>query len=139
MADPMTALMVVAGGAKVGGFLAGNEARLEKERAIDLQAEERMLQYQQKTLANYAVTNKILDAQLASASARGVGLGSPSLEAIERNTANVSARRQKNLDIEEDIFERNAEIEKKNVNDTFFAQVLGETASFASQAYGLKK
>lgn len=139
MADPVTALMVVAGASKAAQAGVEIFGEQEKEEAINLAAKQRELQYQQKTLANYDTTNKILDAQLVQASARGISLGSPSLEAIQRETSNVGARRQANLDIEEDIFERNARIEKENARMSLAAQLFGDAASFATQAAGAAK
>ena len=113
-------------------------AEKSKLESIDLQRKQKRLEHQQKTLANYDLTEKVLGAQLAEASTRGVALSSPSFEAIQRNTVNVGAKRQSNLDIEESIFESNAKLEKQNVKDTLFAQLFGDVAdvgmSFASVA-----
>lgn len=135
-AETVVALMVVAGAAKTGQGVLQSEAAGAREEAINMEREQRYLQYQQKTMANYELTNKILDSQLAQGSAKGIGLGSSSFEAIQRETTNVSAKKQKNLNLEEDIFERNAKIEKQNVQDTLAAQLFGDTASFAEEAAG---
>lgn len=139
MSDPVTPLIIISGAIKVGQMATEVGAEAQKEESLRLMSEQRQLQYQQKTLANYSMTNKILDAQLVQATVKGISLGSPSLEAIQRETSNVSARRQRNLNIEEDIFERNALIEKENVQMTLAAQLLGDVSEFALQAAGVKK
>jgi hypothetical protein len=136
--NPEVALAVI-GGAQAAKGLFQINASNERTRAIELEASQRRLQYQQKTLANYDLTNKILDSQIVQASARGVALSSPSLEATQRNTTNIAARSAKNLEIEEDIFERNVKNEKKNVQRSLIAQLLGDVTEFSDQAIGVKK
>lgn len=130
MADPTTAMMIVAGAKALGETALGFNIETEKENQINLQAEQQRLQYQQKTLANYDLTNKILDRQLVEASAKGVSLGSPSLEALQRNTLNVGAKKELNLETEEGIFERNIRVERENVENTMTAQLLGNLTDF---------
>ena len=131
--DPVTALAVMAGAA-VGKAAFQVGAEHDKLEAIDLQRKQKRLEHQQKTLANYDLTERVLGSQLAEATTRGVALSSPSFEAIQRNTANVGSERQKNLNIEESIFERNAKIEKQNVKDSLFAQLFGDVTEIGLTA-----
>lgn len=136
--DPVTALLVISAGTTV--VKAGMEANAadEKLKALDLTKEQHVLAHQQKTLANFDTMEKLLQHQVAQATVRGVGLGSPSLEAIQRNTVNIAAKEQSNLDIEENIFEQNIATEKANVNNTLFAELFGDVASTASEFAGVK-
>jgi len=138
MADPTTALMVMAGGAKIAQV--GLEARASNANiaAIDMQREQKQIEFQQKTLANFELTNKILDTQLSEASTRGITLNSPSFIATETNTLNTSGKAQKNLEIEHNIFERNAKIEKRNVRDALFSQIFGDVTKAATSIAGAK-
>lgn len=138
MADPVTALLVISAGASVVKLGVEANAADEKLKALDLTKEQHVLAHQQKTLANFDTMEKLLQHQTAQATTRGVGLGSPSLEAIQRNTMNIGAKEQSNLDIEENIFERNIDIEKSNVNQTLFAELFGEAAGAASNFAGVK-
>lgn len=138
MADPVTALIVVSTAATAAKGYSQYEASQSKMDALNLSREQHVLQHQQKTLANYETTQKILDAQTANATTRGVGMGSPSLEAIARNTINVSAKNQKNLNTEESIFEQNLKAEKSNVSNTLFAELFGDAASLASDFASVK-
>lgn len=138
MAEPTVALAVVAG-SDVGKVVSQYASANAKEEQLNLESEQRQLQYQEKTLANYDLTNKILDRQVAEATVKGVGLGSPSLEAIQRDTTNISARKQANLNTEEDLFQRNVRLEKQNVQNTFYAQIFGDVEEAATAAYDIKK
>ncbi len=138
MADPVTAMLVVAGTAEAGKAVMQYGVSRQKLEGLELQRKEQELQYQQKTLANYDMTKKILDTQLAQASTRGISLSSPSLEAIQRDTLNVSSQRQKNLDTEQSILERNARIEKENVQNTLFAELFGDFVETGTAFAGVK-
>lgn len=132
MADPVTALMVISAGATVAKAATQIGASDEKLKSLDLVKEQGVLAHQQKTLANFDTMQKVLNSQIAQATTRGVGLGSSSLEAIQRNTLNIGAKRQGNLDIEESIFENNITAEKSNVKNTLFAELFGDAAGAAS-------
>lgn len=138
MADPVTALIVLSAGTTV--VKAGFEmnAADEKAASLDLIKQQGVLAHQQKTLANFETMQKVLDRQVAEATTRGVGLGSQSLEAIRRNTLNIGARQASNLEIEQNIFERNIEAEKSNVKSTLFAELFGDVASMASDFASVK-
>lgn len=122
-------LATIAGGATLGKMGFEAKAASEKEDALKLQGEEQTLQYQQKTLSNYDVLSKTLDAQEAQMTTRGVAFSSPSFNAIQRETVNIGSKKQANLNIEDDIAQQNLENEKKNVRTTLFAQLFGDVAS----------
>lgn len=111
----------------------------EKTRALQLQQEQAALQTQQKTLSNYDVMEKTLDAQIAHQSQTGTAFSSPSFNAIQRNTLNIGARTQANTDIEGEITQSNFEHEKANVRDTLFAQLFGNVAATAFSAASIEK
>jgi len=140
MADPisLTAMAVIAGVAEVGkAYGQVNAAEATKE-GLELQGKQNTVAYQQQTLSNYDVTQKLLDRQTAEMTTRGVAFSSPSFNAIQRNTVNVGAKEAQNLETEHNIFEENIAIEKRNVKDTLFANLFGDIAetgmSFASLA-----
>jgi hypothetical protein len=125
----------------VAGLAVGAEAAFEvkaanaKEHALDLQADQMRLQSQQKTLKNYDVMQKVLDAQIAHQSVTGTAFSSPSFNAIQRETINIGSKAQKNIDIEESLAAANIKIEKENVRSNLFAQLFGNVAQVASVAY----
>lgn len=129
--DPASALLVMAG-TRVAAAGFKISAADEKINSLELTKEQGVLAHQQKTLANFETMQKVLDSQVAQATTRGIGLGSSSLEAIQRNTVNVAAKNQSNLDVEEDIFKRNVENEKSNVKSTLYAELFGDVSTVAS-------
>lgn len=142
MADPVSALAVtavVAGGAELGKAYFQNEAAKDKERALDLQAQENILTYQQKQLSNLDAVSKVLDRQVAQSTVRGIDASmSPSFNAVQRATLNVGAKEGRNLDTENTLAQENIDIEKTNVKNTLYGQLFGDVAetamSFASLA-----
>lgn len=124
----------VALGAEVGKAGFQISAEQQKEDALDLQAKEMALQSQQKTLQNYEVMEKVLDAQAAHMTTTGAAFSSPSYNAIQRNTLNIGSRKQANIDIESDLEQANIDIEKKNVRNSLYAQLFGDTAEVAQSA-----
>jgi hypothetical protein len=134
--DPFTiAAFSIAGGAEIGKMFFESNAAKEQKKALELESKESELQYQQKLLANYDTMQKVLDAQLAQASARGVSLASPSFNAIQRQTFNVGAKQARNLQLEESISQANIEAEKYNVKQSLHAQLFGDVATLASEGY----
>jgi hypothetical protein len=124
----------VAVASKAGQMEMEYQASKQKEAALDLQAKQQTLAYQQKTLSNYDVMEKVLDSQTAAMTTRGVAFSSPSFNAIQRATYNVGAKRQKNIDIEEDLAQSNIDLEKENVRNTLYAQLFGDVSSLAMSA-----
>jgi len=132
MADPVTALVVVAAGATVGKAVMQYESAQDKERALDLQSQENMLSYQEKSLSNLDATQKILDRQIAQSTVRGIAADkSPSFNAIQRETLNISAKTGKNLELGKTLSDENIDIEKSNVKNTLYAQLFGDVGDAA--------
>lgn len=126
-----TALMAIgAGGGLVGSTYAQagfqQEAANSQLSALTTESKESTLNTQQKTLANYDALQKLTAAQEAQGTVRGFTLGSPSFNAIQRQSVNISAKAQKNINIEGDITQENIAREKQNVKDTLNAQFLGD-------------
>jgi hypothetical protein len=131
------AMAAVAVGAEVGKAGFEIKAANEKEQALDLQGKEIALQSQQKTLENYDVMEKVLDAQIAHMTTTGTAFSSPSFNAIQRNTLNIGAKKQRNTDIESDLAEENIEIEKRNVRNSLYAQLFGDASTAAMSAFNV--
>lgn len=139
MADPVTALVVVAAGATVGKAAMQYEGAESKEEALDLQARQNILTYQQKQLSTLDSVSKVLDRQEAQATVRGINTGmSPSFNAIERDTLNIGAKEGRNLNTESTLMERNVDIEKQNVKNTLYGQLFGDVASAATSFASLE-
>jgi hypothetical protein len=132
-----TAALVVAAVATVGKSAFEIKAANQRESAIDLQKKELELQTQQKTLQNYDLMEKVIDSQIAHQTTTGFAFSSPSFNAIERETLNIGARRQKNINIEDEIAKENLEIEKKNVQDSLYSQLFGNAVSAATSVAGV--
>jgi hypothetical protein len=131
MADPITAIAVIAGTAEAGKAYFQTQAAGAKEDALKLQAKQTQLQYQQKTISNLDMLDKITQEQIAQSTVRGYTIDSPSFNAMERESFNISSRMQKNLDVEESILERNNAIERANVKRTLYAQLFGDVLDVA--------
>ena len=127
----MIVMAAVSAGATVGKMGMEYEAAQEREKALDLQAKESELQYQQKTLSNLDTMEKVLGEQVAAMTTRGVAFSSPSFNAIQRGTFNIGAKRQKNIEIERSLTEANIDVERENVTNTLYAQLFGDTAQLA--------
>jgi hypothetical protein len=139
MADPVTALAVVAAGATVAKGVTQYQAAESKEAGLDLQAKQNILQFQQKQLSNLDSISKVLDRQEAQSTVRGIDASmSPSFNAIERDTLNIGAKEGRNLNTESTLMERNVDIEKENVKNTLYGQLFGDAASFATSFAGLQ-
>ncbi len=129
MADPVTAMTVIAGVGAAGkavGAMYKMDAADSAIEGLEMQSRQQTLHYQQKTLNNYDITQKVLDRQIAQATVKGVGMGSASLNAIQRNTLNISAKEGMNLDIEEALGKSNIDIEKANVRRSLASSLFGD-------------
>lgn len=133
----MMSAAIIAGLSLVGEGFEQSQAAEAKEEALTLQGKELELQTSQKTLANYDIMQKTLEAQIAHMTTTGLAFSSPSFNAIQRNTLNEGAKNQANIDIEGDISQANIEFEKANVNKTLWAQLFGDTAQAATMGYKL--
>jgi hypothetical protein len=138
MADPVTAMVVVSAAATGGKMLFESEAASAQENSLNLENQQKQLQYNQRLLQNYDMTEKALASAQAHAATRGVSMASPSLEAEKTNIYNLSAEERKNLGIEKSIFEQNIRNEKSNVRTSLYAQLFGDVASFGERYYGVK-
>lgn len=132
-----TAALVMAGvaaTAEVAKSYAEANAAAAREASLELQGKELQLQTQQKTLQNYEVMEKVLDAQVAHMTTTGAAFSSPSFNAIQRNTLNIGSRKARNIETEGELAQENIEIEKKNVRNTLYAQLFGNAAHVAMTA-----
>lgn len=127
----------IAVGAEVGKAAFQIAGASSKREALDLQAKQLQLETQQKTLQNYDLMEKTLDAQAAHMTTTGLAFSSPSYNAIERNTINIGAKRQKNIDIEGEVSQQNIKTEKENVNNTLYAELFGDVAQVAGSAFSV--
>ncbi len=131
-------MATVAVGAEVGKSVFQANAASEQEKALDLDAQQKQIETQQKTLSNYDVMTKVLDAQMAHQTLTGTAFSSPSFNAIQRNTLNIGAKKQRNTELEGELDQENIEIEKHNVKNSLYAELFGnaaETALSASSIY----
>ncbi len=131
------AMAAVATGATVGKMGMEISAADASTRAIEMQAKQGELLYQQKTLSNLAMMDKVLDEQTAAMTTRGVAFSSPSFNAIQRATLNIGAKKQKNTEIEQSFYNANLEIEKENVSNKLYASLFGDVAQVAGQAFNV--
>ncbi|WP_218814188.1 hypothetical protein [Rickettsiella endosymbiont of Dermanyssus gallinae] len=131
---PQASLLILATAAatmEVGKGVMEMQASKAQESALDLQAKQNQLQYQQQTLSNLDSLDKVIQHQTAQMTTRGVAFSSPSFNAIQRNTTNIAAKQQKNLDIQKSILDANIDIEKRNVKNSLFGQLFGDAAGTA--------
>lgn len=135
MSDPITTLTAVALTAEgIGLYSRTNEKDAAAKARLDtlkLQSKQSTIKHQQEVLSNYDILEKTIATQVAQASSKGVGLGSLSFEAIQRDTVNKAAKEEKNLEIEESLFQQGIKNEKKNVKKTLHASLFGDIASSA--------
>ena len=124
-------MATVAVGAEVGKSVFQANAASEQEKALDLDAQQKQIETQQKTLSNYDVMTKVLDAQMAHQTLTGTAFSSPSFNAIQRNTLNIGAKKQRNTELEGELDQENIEIEKHNVKNSLYAELFGNAAETA--------
>jgi hypothetical protein len=129
----------VGAAATVGKMAAESSAAQATLKGLELQRKQSEVQYQQKTLANYDLMEKVLDAQKASAGVKGFALSSPSFNAIQRETYNVGTREQKNIEIEKNLAQANIAVEKENVKKSLFSSLFGDVLGLASIGQSLFK
>lgn len=135
MSDPITALTAVALTAEGVGMLSRRSESQDAAKArldtLKLQSQQSTIKHQQEVLSNYDILEKTIATQIAQASGKGVGLGSLSFEAIQRETVNKAAKEGKNLEIEESLFQQGIKNERKSVKKTLHASLFGDIASSA--------
>lgn len=132
--------LAVAAGLSIASQLAGMYEQTQAESAqlqqLELQQKQKNLQLTQKKLSVYGETKKVLARQQAQATVRGIGSDSPSLNAIQRDTLNISSKALQNLKTEEEMSKYSSDVEGENVRLTTHAQLFGETASIG-QSFAL--
>lgn len=133
----LVAMATVAVAAKEGQMYQEYQGYKSKEHALDTEGKQLKIQSQQKTLANYAAMEKVIDAQTAHMTTTGAAFSSPSFNAIERNTLNIGAKKGANIELEDELAQENIKMEKKNVRNTLYAQLFGDTASIATSVAGV--
>lgn len=126
-------------GSEVAKSVLEIKAANEKTKALELESKQMQLQTQQKTLANYDTMEKVLQSQEAHMTTTGLAFSSPSFNAIQRQTYNIGAKKQANIDIEGDIQQENIDFEKRNVRNTLFGQLFGNVAETAAGAFEIYK
>lgn len=124
-------LASVAAGATVAKVGVEVAAQKETDKALDLQAKQATIQFQQKNLSNLETMQKVLDEQAVALTTRGVAFSSPSFNAIQRATYNIGAKKSQNLKTEENIVDENVRIEKENSKNALYATIFGDVASTA--------
>ena len=129
------AALVIAAAATAGKAVSEIEAANANENALELKAQQTRLQTQQKTLQNYDVMEKVTAAQIAHMTTTGTSFSSPSFNAIQRQTVNIAAKNQANIDITGELEEENIKIEKQNVKNSLYAQLFGDVSQVAEAAY----
>lgn len=130
----MIVMAAVSAGASVAKIGFDVKAAESAENALNLQAKQATIQYQQKTLSNLDTMEKTLDAQAAALTTRGVAFSSPSFNAIQRATLNIGAKRGRNIETEESLAQENIRIEKENVRSHLWASIFGDVSQAAMSA-----
>jgi hypothetical protein len=138
MADPVTALMVLAAAGTVGESYMDIKGEQAGEQALDLKEKADKLRFTQKTLSNYDVMQKVLDRETASASVRGVALSSPSITAEATDVFNLGAKEQTNIDIERAIARENISLERRNIQNSLFSKLFSNATSLATSLASAK-
>ncbi len=128
---PFLPLLALAGILEFGKGIFQVSAANEQMESLDLKNDFQVLQSQQKRLSTYSLLEKTLASQTAEVSTRGVSFGSPSFNAIQRETLNIGGRELKNQEVEQDFLHRNLQIEKSNVRKTLYASLFGDVADLA--------
>lgn len=128
---PQASLLILATAAamEVGEGVMQVQAAEAQEKQLDLQAKQNELQYQQQTLSHLDNLNKVIQHQTAQMTTRAVAFSSPSFNAVQRNTENIAAKQQKNLDIEKSLSDNLINVEKRNVRNSLYSQLFGDVAS----------
>lgn len=132
-----TAVLVVAAVAAAGEAYSQTQAAALKKKALDMQAKQSEISTQQKTLENFSVMQKVLDAQAAHMTVTGAAFSSPSFNAIQRNTYNIGTRKGRNTAIEGELELYNEKLEKAAVQQSLYAQLFGDAAQAASSVAGI--
>lgn len=125
------AMAAIAAGATIGKMGAEKDAEQANLSALNQQSKLIGLQYQQKTMQNLEMIDKMLSKQAAQMTTRGVAFDSPSFNAIQRETLNIGSRKEANLKAEESLAQQSINIERRNVKNTLHSQLFGDAANIA--------
>lgn len=138
MGAPLIVLGAIAAVGEVGKMYEESEASRARIEQLNMQQKQNTIQSQQKSLQNGDIMNRVLDRQTAEATGKGVALSSASFNAIQRNTLNVGAKEQTNIDTQQSLQEYNTDVEKDNTKRTLFAQLFGDVAGAGMSFAGMK-
>ncbi|MEN9449647.1 MAG: hypothetical protein RJA83_261 [Pseudomonadota bacterium] len=127
---PQAGLLIIATAAamEIGEGVMQAQVAKAQEKQLDLQAKANEVKYQQEVLSNANNLDHVLQRQTAEMSTRGVAFSSPSFNAIQRNTENITGKQKKNLDLSKDLFDNQIAVEKSNVRNSLYAQLFGDIA-----------
>ncbi len=141
MADPITIILVASAVASAAGIagsvVAEQNSAKAAEGALDVQAKQMDVQFEQKKAAEYQKLNANLDRQQAVAAASGTSMRSPSLAAIKLGTAKAGAQTQKNLDTEQSIARANIEAERAAIKAKLAGGLFGAIGQFGQLGGGV--
>lgn len=133
-------LTLLAAGSVVGTVAqaqAQEAAAAAEQQQLALQQKQQTIQTQQKTLKNYDDLQQLLNAQESVESTRGVASGSPSFNAIQRNSLNSSSQTQTNIDTQNMLQQEGIDYEKQNVQNSLYAQLFGDAMTGVSNVTGI--
>lgn len=134
-------LAVAAGISAAAGIAGMYETTMAQKAAMErlnIQEKQKELQLTQKKTSVYDQTKKVLQRQVAEATVRGIGMDSPSFNAIQRETLNISSKELQNLNTQEKLSEYSFDAERDNVRRTTHARLFGDVASMATSFAMLK-
>jgi len=131
----MIGISAISTGAKMVSQMSAAEAQ---QNAIEMKQKQDRLIYTQKRLSLGHAVEKTLQHQQAQASVKGLDMSSPSINAMQRQTFNIGSEGFQNLKTEEEMGIYNANVEKKNVQDTMWGQLFGDIGQGASSFAQLK-
>ena len=118
-------LLAITAATKVAQVSSGISAAHKKEDAIDMQADENVIQNQQRQMQNYSQASKLLGMQEVQAVGKGVSMSSSSFNAIQRQSLNTTAKKASNLNIERNLIMQNAQNERDQVHKSIDAMLFG--------------
>lgn len=124
-----TALLIMGAAAEGVKAYGQTKAAKSQNRALDLQAKESRLRYNQEQINNLDILEKTMQAQEAEATTRGISLASQSFGAIQADTVAKAGKIASNIEMEENLFQRGLAIEKKNIKQTLFSNLFGDVAA----------
>lgn len=132
MGEPVTTVaLIAAAGSEVGSGYEQYEGEQSQERALSLQSKEIALSTTQKTIANYDLISKTIQAQRAAESVKGVDMSSPSFDAIQAGTLSKGAAVQKNINTQSNITQLNLKTEESNVRDKLYGDLFSDLTQSA--------